>query len=148
MKEKEFEDYLAEKEVRKATVDYSLARALLERGKKRLDVTKSICMDSGTAPIILEDAYDALREAADSQLAVHGFKSYSHIASIIFLKRFKEFSAIDIKDFDILRVQRNQSRYYAEPIGTDDAEFAVKFAERMLEKLKLLLEKQLGGNNG
>ena len=87
--------------MRKISKDLELAKSLkkdlLERAEKALKLdTKEF------AKIIFENIYDSLREFCDVLLAVDGFKSYSHEASISYLKKY----ALD--DSDIAKIRNFQ----------------------------------------
>ena len=79
---KEFEFFIRKGDVRRQSSDLALSHATLQGALDRLQFAKTI-----TTPTkyILENAYEAMREAADALLYKDGFKSYSHEASISYL---------------------------------------------------------------
>ncbi|MBR9690224.1 hypothetical protein GOV08_00915, partial [Candidatus Woesearchaeota archaeon] len=81
---RDFEFYLEKKDVKKVSKDTALANSLINGIKKRLNSLKKL--DSkDDAILFFETGYDCIREACDAILAVKGYKSYSHIASIAYL---------------------------------------------------------------
>ena len=82
-----FEYYLKEKSVRKVSTDIELAKALKRDLFERID--KAIKLDTKEyAKLIFESIYDSLREFCDVLLAIDGYKSYSHEASLVYLKNY------------------------------------------------------------
>jgi hypothetical protein len=138
-----FDYFLSTDAVRKVLPDKSFAKALLQDAVMRLAFVKNSNLSEENAKYLLEDAYEALREAADAQLAISGFKSYSHEASIAYLQKFKELSSTELERFDALRKKRNDVKYYAKKAISVEARQAIEFADQLLLKLKIVIEKQL-----
>jgi hypothetical protein len=137
---KPFAAFLQSGDVRKSSVDRHLAASLLEQAKRRHDYISSRELTEESRDFHLDDAYKVMRTVADAWLALHGYKSYSHEASISFLQEDKGFSAAFIEDFDRLRRLRNGIRYYGKRVSISDAQLAVdlsrKFLRRMEPKIK------------
>lgn len=130
---KEFNFFVNKGEVRKQSPDKNLAKATLDDSEERLALAKSL--QKLTKPkYILENAYEAMREAADSILYADGFKSFSHEASIVYLLK-KGFSESDIAEFDRFRRIRNGIKYYGGDCDESDAEAAIRLAEKMVQKI-------------
>lgn len=91
----------------------------------------------------MENAYEGLREMADARLVLEGFKSYSHEASIAFLKKFPSFELGELEYFDHLRYLRNKIKYYGKDVSLDEAERSLEFAKKIKNKLKKLVESSL-----
>ena len=89
---KNFGYYIQKGEVRKTTRDINLAESLVKRSKENGDYILKLKLTENGASIIFRNLYDCLRELIDAILILEGYKSYSHQASIIFLKKFTEFS--------------------------------------------------------
>jgi len=139
---KPFQYYLDKNDVRKISNDINLAlslkKDLIERAKKALK------LDSKEfSKIVFENIYDSLREFCDSILAIDGYKSYSHEASIAYLKKYG-FSDIEILALDRFRYKRNGSKYYGKPIDENDAEEIKEFYNNIKDKLNKLLDEKLG----
>ena len=124
---KDFDYYMKKGEVRKTTKDISLAESLVKRLKENADYILTLESTEKSAPIIFRNLYDCLREAVDAILALEGYKSYSHQASIIFLKNFKDFSEEDLQKLDNFRKKRNNSLYYGKPIILDETKEIIEF---------------------
>ena len=120
-----FEDYLKLGRVKRKTPDYEEAKALLEQSKERMEYAKLKDINQKTAKFVLQDSYEAVRESAQSLMSVHGFKPYSHEATISFIKKFysADFSEEEIHKFDHFRQLRNNSVYKAAKIMEDDAKY-------------------------
>ena len=131
---KDFEYYLHEKEVRIASVNLELAKSLVQDMNSR--IKDSLKLDSSQFPkIVFENLYDALRDFSDAVLAVRGYKSYSHQASIAFLQK-ETFSWIEVNEMDAFRYKRNGSKYYGQKIYPADAEEIKEFYFRIKIKLE------------
>ncbi|MBI3051204.1 hypothetical protein HYY74_01995 [Candidatus Woesearchaeota archaeon] len=134
---REFRFYLTKGDVRKQKPDRNLALAVLRDSMERLALCRSIS-DKAKHKYVLENAYDAMREAADSLLYLDGYKSYSHEASISYLMG-KGFSESDILELDRFRKIRNGIKYYGGDCDEPDAKSAMKLSERIIERISKLL---------
>ena len=128
-------------DVRKISKDLELAKSLkkdlLERAEKALKLdTKEF------AKIIFENIYDSLREFCDVLLAVDGFKSYSHEASISYLKKYALDDSV-VLALDRFRYKRNGSKYYGKEITKDDAVEIKRFYFENINKVKEILDKAI-----
>tara|TARA_Y100000310_G_C20634976_1_gene790668 strand:+ start:1140 stop:1568 length:429 start_codon:yes stop_codon:yes gene_type:complete len=138
---KPFDYYLNNKNVRKISKDIELAKSLkkdlFERAEKALKLDQN-----EFAKLIFESVYDSLREFCDVLLAIDGYKSYSHEASICYLKNYN-FNDSEIFTLDRYRYKRNGSKYYGKPINKEDAEEIKKFYKEVLDKINNILDKKL-----
>ena len=132
-----FKNYLKDGKVRRKTPDSEEAKSLLEKSLDRLDYIKGKKITGKSATFILEDAYEAIREAAQSLMSMKGFKPYSHEATVAFIKDFykSKFSEEDIYKFDYFRKLRNDAVYKAIPVTKGDAELSLFFAEKFVKKV-------------
>ena len=80
-----FEWYLKLGKAKKKTPDTEEAHALLTKAQKRVNYIERQTLTSDSAQFIFEDTYEALREASQSFMSIHGYKPYSHEATISFL---------------------------------------------------------------
>ncbi|MBI3037156.1 HEPN domain-containing protein [Candidatus Woesearchaeota archaeon] len=135
---KEFGFFVSKAEVRKQSPDRNLATATFKDSEERLMLAKSL-QSIAKAKYVLENAYEAMREAADSVLYNEGFKSFSHEASIAYLLK-KGFGDSDIAQFDRFRRIRNGIKYYGGDCEKPDAEEAIKLAEKIIAKIKEILK--------
>lgn len=136
-----FNYYLKLGKVRRKTPDSEEAKALLEKAKNRISYTKSKEITNKTAPFVLEDAYESIRESAQALMSIKGFKPYSHEATISFVKDYysSSISHSEINKFDRFRQLRNNSVYEAKPVTVHDAKDCVLFAIEFINKIKSLL---------
>lgn len=137
-----FEHFLETKEVRKSTPDKNLARSLIKDMHDRIN--KSMMLDIRVfSKIIFENIYDALRDFCDALLALDGFKSYSHQASISYLYK-KGFDFSLLEEFDQLRYKRNSSKYYGEMVSESDTTRMKDFYLLIKDKIdKIIREREL-----
>ncbi|OGX02024.1 MAG: hypothetical protein A2062_05020 [Omnitrophica WOR_2 bacterium GWA2_44_7] len=132
---KDFEVFVQEGDVKKQPSDSNLAKSLVDDSKDRLQYAKNSKLVEESAKYVYENVYESLREAADSILAIKGFKSFSHEASISFLQRFKDFSANEISEFDRMRKKRNGMKYYGKTCSAAEVKDSIEFAEKLLKKI-------------
>jgi hypothetical protein len=99
-----FDIYLKSGKVKKQAPSHEAANALLEKAKLRIEYSKGKQVTDKTAQFVLEDAYEGAREAAQSLMALKGYKPYSHEATIGFVRAFHSasFSEEEIYAFDKL----------------------------------------------
>lgn len=138
---REFQSYLESKKVNKASPDRELARALLQNVEEREKSTLKLEVKEFPL-LVFENLYDCLRELLDALLAVEGYKSYSHEASIAYLRHFK-FPESKIAQLDRFRAKRNNSKYYGRSPSRDDAEEVKVFYKENKKILLGVLAKRL-----
>ncbi|MBI5797897.1 HEPN domain-containing protein [Candidatus Woesearchaeota archaeon] len=129
-----FQYYLDRSLVKKQSSNPEESKALLEKAKKRLKYIQNQKITSEQAAFIFEDAYEVLREAAQSLMAIQGFKPYSHEATISFIKEksSSDFTEEDIYTFDRFRQLRNNAVYSAAPVEEEDVKDCILYAEKMI----------------
>ena len=136
---REFKYYLKVNEVRKVSINRELALSLIKDMEGRMN--RAFKLDSSEFPKeIFENIYDALRGFCDSLLAVDGYKSYSHEASISYLLA-KGFDYAFVDSMDKLRYKRNGSKYYGKIIERDEAEDIKVFYKNNRQKINRVLKK-------
>ncbi|HIG98580.1 TPA: HEPN domain-containing protein [Candidatus Woesearchaeota archaeon] len=136
---KEFNFFVSKGEVKKQSPDNNLALATFRNGEERLSLAKNL-QQMAKAKYVLENAYESMREAADSILFKEGFKSFSHEASIVYLLK-KGFSESDLAEFDRFRKIRNGIKYYGGDCDKPDAEAAIKLSEKIISKVKEIIQR-------
>ena len=133
----EFEDFISSGEVRKKEVDKNLNRVLIESAlDRKLFLEKEI----KTPKYVIENVYDTLRELIEARLALEGYKSYSHQATILFLKKFKQFNEFEISFLENLRKFRHGLKYYGKLASVSDSLKVLKFFKDIFSKLKIFAE--------
>lgn len=134
---KDFEFFLKKGDVKKQNPDGNLSNATFKDSLDRLELSKNL-LQKAKPKYVLENAYEAMREAADSILYHEGYKSFSHEASIVYLIK-KGFSEPDIIEFDRFRRIRNGIKYYGGSCDEFDADSAIRLAEKIIGKIKKML---------
>lgn len=138
----EFQHYLDNNLVVKGSPDKGEAKSLLNKSEGRLKFSIEIReINEDTASYIFEDIYECLREAAQSLMALKGYKPYSHEALIAFLKESFNFKESDIQSFDSYRNLRNKTVYRGEKISAETCKEAKKFLLSFLPKIKIEYQK-------
>ena len=135
---KDFEYYINEKEVKIQSPNKIQSLSIFNAAKERFQRANRFPKIKEEAKYILEDSYDSIREACDALLIKDGYKSYSHVASIVYLRKFK-FEENIIRKIDRLRQLRNGIKYYGENVDLKDAIDALDIAEKIIKKIEELL---------
>jgi len=131
---KEFEYYITLGEVKIISKDKELAKSLLIDAEERISMVMKLDKKIFTK-IVYESIYDGLRAFCDSLLALQGYKSYSHQASISFLKKYGV-NNLTIEKLDLCREIRNASKYYGKNIFVEDLYEIEKLYNELKEKIK------------
>ena len=136
----DFEFYLEEGDVKKRKTDVELAKSLLKDAMVRFEKVSRLDVDE-FAKIIFENIYDAIRDVLDALLALDGYKSYSHEASIAYLKKYG-LSPL-IPEMDSFRALRNSSKYYGKDILPDSTRDIKEFYTSNVNKIINITEEKL-----
>ena len=136
----DFEDFIKSGDVKIKEKDEILAKALIKSSEKGERYAKNQAITEESAEHIVADVYDAIRELIEAKLSLLGYKSYSHEATISFLKKFQDFNESDITFLDNLRKTRNSIKYYGREATIEDAEKTLNFMNSILPKLKKLIK--------
>ena len=139
-----FEYFLETKEVRKELSNIALAHSLIKDMEER--IKKSISLDIKIfSKIIFENFYDAIQDFCNALLAIDGYKSYSHIASIAYLSKYG-FNDYEISILDNFRLRRHGSKYYGVEISSEETEEIIKFYNRIKSLITKLIKSKLNQN--
>ena len=139
---KEFEFFLKKGDVKKQSPDKNLSKATFKESLERLQLAE-LLWNKVKAKYVLENAYESMREAADAILYQDGYKSYSHEASIAYLRNFPEVSEEKLRQLDRYRVKRNNSKYYGKSPSTEDADEIKKFYGENKDLFKKIIRSKL-----
>lgn len=133
---KEFNQFIGEGKVEETQPNPAQAKSLMQKAEKRLKYAKGRKITEENADLILEDSYEAVREALDSFLIYNGFKSHSHEASIIYGFEKLDFDYATANKLNKFRKLRNDSKYRGEDIEKQEAEQITNLANQIIPKLK------------
>ncbi len=131
-----FEDFITTHDVRKVSIDQNLAKSLIDQSLRRFNYVEKEVITEENRDFVLDNYYEALRTIADAWLAINGYKSYSHEATISFLLNEKDFEQSSIEKFDRLRRLRNGIHYYGKRVALADSRDARELAKMLFVKLK------------
>jgi len=133
-----FEEFVKSGEVKQREKNNILAGALIKSAEKRLNFVRKLEISNENAENIVENSYDIIRELIETRLSKDGYKSYSHEATILYLKKFKQFSDKEISQLDWLRKTRIGTKYYGKESNKEEAGEVINFLDKILPKLKEL----------
>jgi hypothetical protein len=139
---KRFEDF-SSKDVKKASPDPALAQSLVGRAERSMEAALMINIKPVLTAEAFEKVYESLRQLLDAILALDGYKSYSHVASIAYLQRFSEFTEETIARLDNARLKRNDSTYYARDIMVDETKEFIKLYNTVKPLLLTIISRKL-----
>ena len=129
-----FNYYLENNLVKRVPVNPDIIGALLKRAEIRLKLASQQPSEE-EAPLVFEQVYESMREAAQALLQKQGFKPFSHEALVAFMIENK-FNPATINMFNKYRILRNKSVYEAAEISVDKCKEAKSFAEKFIPKIK------------
>ena len=86
--------------------------------------------------------YDAIRDILDALLAADGYKSYSHEASIAYLRKYS-FEDSTLQELDDFRYLRNSSKYYGRDVSEENASGIMGFYGKYSEKIVSIANKKI-----
>lgn len=133
---RDFEFYLKGNTVKRSVINPSLAKSLMEKAELRLKrLAESEARDEMHS-IMFEEAYEAMREAAQSLMQLKGYKPYSHEALLAFLMKEKLLPEQHIKSLDRYRILRNKSVYEAYKVSGETLKEALEFAKICVQEVK------------
>ena len=123
-----FKDFIKRGEVREGSPDHELSKSLIKIGKLRMrNLEKENITDENSFSVV-EDSYEAVKELIDALMALRGYKSYSHEASIEFLNDFysNKVPAHIINRIDRYRKIRNDIKYRGLLTTKEEGNLAMK----------------------
>ena len=139
---KNFEEFLRDGTVRKASPDMLRAKSLVEeaeRRKKFLDeLLEKIRMKDENANYFIESSYDILISLIRAKLLSEGFSSSgkgAHEAEVSFMRKLG-FPEKDVRFMNDLRYYRNGILYYGKKFDADYSKKVLDFLNKMFAKLK------------
>jgi hypothetical protein len=110
-----FDFFIKNGQVRKASVDKNLAKSLSEQTKKDMEFFDNLEINEVSIRKLVSNYYDFLRSKLEAIAILDGYKIYSHDAFTYYLKEKSELS-LSVK-FDRFRKLRNGINYYGEKIS-------------------------------
>lgn len=127
--------------MKKQSIDFELSKSLVKDAEERVEKMKSLDLKK-FSKIIFENFYDALRDLLDALLSCKGYKSYSHEASISYLK-LNGFEDSVILQLDSFRFVRNSSKYYGKGISKEDCNEIIDLYQIYSNKLIKLIKSNI-----
>ena len=132
---KNFEEYLNKGLVKIRKENVARVKSISEEADKRLKFFNAMPISEESANYIIENMYDVIRELIEAKMLLDGYKSYSHEATVSYLKKL-EFSFSEVEFMDELRDIRNHTKYYGHLVNAEyarkDSEFATKTYPRVM----------------
>ena len=139
-----FEDFIRDGSVRRVSPDRQLAKSLVKIAGLRLKNMEHTKITDQNSFNVVENCYEALREMIDALMALKGFKSYSHEATVVFLKEYYSANTgyAVVNKVDRYRKIRNDIKYEGLLTTKSEAEEIVNSTKAIVGILMKLLEKE------
>ena len=135
---KNFEEYLKRGIVKIRKKNIEIVKSLIEESDKRLRFYNNMPISEDSANYIIENMYDVIRELIEAKMLLEGYKSYSHEATVSYLKNLG-FSSYEVEFTDELRNIRNQTKYYGHLVNIEYAKKVSEFTNKIYPRLKKLI---------
>ncbi len=129
---KAFLDFVNEGKVIKKSPDLGEAKSLLAQAKSRLIDLQALPLNENNASFRFESAYEVIREASQSFLAIEGYKSYSHEALFSFILEKTILPEQDAIRADRYREIRNDINYRGKKVTIEETKEIIIFAKRLI----------------
>ena len=133
----------------KITPDKVRAKSMLDTAKSTelyvKEIIEKVGVKENQSPLV-RDYYEIIRELITAVMFCDGLKAtseMSHKEAIDYLSEYNEFSQDEIAELQDLRDKRNKSSYEGRPIKSPYLENKKEKLDRIIEKLKKILEKRL-----
>lgn len=136
---KTFEEYLKKGFVKIRKENITRVKSILEEADRRLGFFNAITISEKSANYIIENMYDVIRELIEAKMLLEGYKSYSHEATVSYLKKLR-FSSSEVEFMDELRDIRNQTKYYGHLVNIEYAKKVSEFTNRIYPVLRALIK--------
>lgn len=136
---KNFEEYLKKGLVKTRKENVARVKSILEEADKRLKFFNAVPISEESANYIIENMYDVIRELIEAKLLLEGYKSYSHEATVSYLKKLG-FSSSEVEFMDELRDIRNHTKYYGHLVNAEYAKKVSEFVNKVYPKLKGMIK--------
>ena len=136
---KNFEEYLKRGIVKTRKKNVARVKSILEEADKRLRFYNAIPISEESANYIIENMYDVIRELIEAKLNLEGYTSYSHEATVSYLKNLV-FSSSEVEFVNELRDIRNQTKYYGHLVNTEYAKKVSEFVNKAYSRLREMIK--------
>ena len=129
-----FKDFITRGQVRRSSLDISLAKSLVSTAKQDLQFLSDLKIEDNSARKIMSNYYDVLRSILEAIAVLDGYKIYSHEAFTYFLKEKGE--PVMAKKFDRFRMIRNGINYYGKSISKEETKENVTQIKKLITSLQ------------
>lgn len=136
-------DYIEEGRIREVSRDPGKAKGLLQRSLTRMENTESQKITASNAFMVMENAYESIRECIQSLMSLEGYKSEDHVAAIAWGAEEMNLQRGEVNRLHKFRKLRNASRYEAELITPQQAEESIAFGRSFVNDLSKTIEERL-----
>ncbi len=140
---KSFEESIAENEVVRIEPDFELAKLFLFDAKARLEIASELSLTEKNAKVIFELVNDSIIKLIQVILLSDGYKTSSYEPALSYLRKFPEFSEVEVLELEKYRRLAHHSRYHAKPVSLQDAleirRMFPKVKERLIKQIKIRL---------
>jgi len=140
-----FENYLMTSKVKEGESDPGKAKGLMEMAENDSKRVKKEKIEEDSSSYVFKNAYDVIRSAITSFMALEGYNPYSHTAVLAYARDKLSMPESKISRLNKFRKLRNNIEYRAEKATTREAREIVELMEELVLDLRDRLERRLKG---
>ncbi|MBS3119518.1 hypothetical protein J4475_01715 [Candidatus Woesearchaeota archaeon] len=133
-------DFVKEGKIIKGSPNPAEARSLFAQAEERLKDVGKLPLSEKNASFRFEDAYEVIREALQSFLALEGYKPYSHEAVFSFALERKLLQEGEVLKADRYREIRNDINYRGKKVAAEETGEIIGFARKVIPELRRRFE--------
>ncbi|MFB6088235.1 MAG: hypothetical protein ABEK36_00470 [Candidatus Aenigmatarchaeota archaeon] len=138
-----FENYLSTNKVKEGKPDPSKAKGLMEMAKNDSEKVKGEPIEKDSTSYVFKNAYDVIRSALTSFMALEGYNLYSHTAVLAYARDKLGVKKPKISKLNKFRKLRNNIEYRAERATEKETREIMEFMEEIIRESGGRLEKRL-----
>jgi hypothetical protein len=139
MNEASWNECLANNTSLKVSSDKAKATSLLETARQRIIFTEKKNASGQELKFVFEDYYSSLIEILHAILSIRGYKVLNHVCLGYYLKDILKKEQL-YKDFDKLRIKRNNITYYGKDIDSKILEEDLQTTKKLIKELEKIYD--------
>ncbi len=140
---KSFDEFIAGNDVTRIEPDFESAKLFLFDAKSRLEIASNLQLSEKNARIIFELVNDSIIKLIQVILLSDGFRTSSYESVLSYLRKFPEFSEVEIMELEKFRRIAHQSRYHGKSATLQETleirRMFPKVKDRLIKHIKMRL---------
>ncbi len=140
---KSFEDFVESGDIKRIEPDFELAKLLLFDAKSRLEIASELSLNEKNPRVIFELVNDSIIKLIQVILLADGYRTSSYESVLSYLRKFPEFSEVEIMELEKFRRLAHQSRYHGKSVTLQETleirRMFPKVKDRLIKHIKMRL---------